>query len=173
MASACLSLWYQIPGQDTGSIQSNPVKEINMNTVRQLLKVKGEHVWTISKESTVFDGLEQMAEKQIGALVVIQDGQAIGIFTERDYARKVGPERKNPEETLIEEVMTRELITTGLNQTVNECMVLMTDNHIRHLPVMDEGQLVGMISVGDVVKDMIEELEFHVEQLKSYITGLR
>jgi CBS domain-containing protein len=144
-----------------------------MNTVRQILKVKGEHVWTISKESTVFDGLKLMAEKQIGALMVIEDGQVIGIFTERDYARKVGPERRNPEETRIEEVMTKELITVNRNQSVNECMVLMTDNHIRHLPVMDEGQLVGMISVGDVVKDIIEELKFHVEQLTSYITGLR
>ena len=144
-----------------------------MNSVRQLLKVKGKHVWTISKESTVLDSLELMAEKRIGSLVVIEDSQVIGIFTERDYARKVGPERRNPEETRTEEVMTRELITVDLNQTVNECMVLMVDNHIRHLPVMDDGRLVGIISVGDVVKDIIEELEFHVEQLKSYITGLR
>ena len=144
-----------------------------MNTVRQLLKVKGEHVWTISKESTVLDSLELMAEKRIGSLVVIEDGQVAGIFTERDYARRVGHDRRKPEETRIEEVMTRELITVNPTQTVNECMVLMTDNHIRHLPVLDEGHLVGIISVGDVVKDMIEELEFHVEQLKSYITGLR
>jgi CBS domain-containing protein len=144
-----------------------------MNTVRQLLKVKGEHVWTISKEATVLDSLELMAEKRIGSLVIIEDGQVVGIFTERDYARKVGPERRNPEETRIEEVMTRELITIDLNQTVNECMLLMTDNNIRHLPVMEDGRLVGIISVGDVVKDIIEELEFHVEQLKSYITGLR
>ena len=144
-----------------------------MNTVRQLLKVKGEHVWTISKESTVLDSLELMAEKRIGSLVVIEDGRVVGIFTERDYARKVGPERRNPEETRIEQIMTRELITIDLNQTVYVCMVLMTDNHIRHLPVMDDGRLVGMISVGDVVKDIIEELEFLVEQLKGYITGLR
>ena len=144
-----------------------------MNTVQQLLKVKGKRVWTISKESTVLDSLERMAEKRIGSLVVVEDDQVIGIFTERDYARMVGPERKNPEDTRIEEVMTRELITIGLNKTVKECMVLMTDNHVRHLPVMDEGQLVGMISIGDVVKDIIEELEFHVEQLKGYISGLR
>jgi len=144
-----------------------------MNTVRQLLKVKGKQVWTISRESTVLESLELMAEKRIGALVVVEDGQVIGIFTERDYARKVGAERRNPEETRIEEVMTRELITIDLNQTVNECMVLMTDNHIRHLPVMDDGRLVGIISIGDVVKDTIEELKFHIEQLTSYITGLR
>jgi CBS domain-containing protein len=144
-----------------------------MNTVRQLLKVKGENVWTISKETTVLESLELMAEKRIGSLVVIEDGQVIGIFTERDYARMVGPKRRNPEETRIEEVMTRELITIDLNQTVNDCMVLMTDNHIRHLPVMDDGRLVGIISIGDVVKDIIEELKFHIEQLTSYITGLR
>ena len=109
----------------------------------------------------------------VGSLVVIEDGQVIGILTECDYARKVGPESRNPEETRIEEVMTRELITIDLNKTVNECMALMTDNHIRHLPVMDDGRLVGIISAGDVVKDIIEELEFHVEQLTSYITGLR
>ena len=144
-----------------------------MNKVRQLLKAKGEQVWTISKDSTILDGLKLMAEKQIGSLPVLEGEQVVGIFTERDYARRVGPDRRQPEETRIEEVMTRELITVDPNQTVNECMVLMTDNHIRHLPVMDEGRLVGIISVGDVVKDMIEELEFHVEQLKSYITGLR
>ena len=144
-----------------------------MNKVRQLLKAKGEQVWTISKDSTVLESLELMAEKRIGSLLVLEGGQVIGIFTERDYARRVGPDRRQPEETRIEEVMTRELITVDPNQTVNDCMMLMTENHIRHLPVMDEGRLVGIISVGDVVKDIIEELEFHVEQLKSYITGLR
>jgi CBS domain-containing protein len=144
-----------------------------MNKVRQLLKVKGDHVWSISKESTVEDSLRLMAEKNIGSLVVIEKGEVIGIFTERDYARKVGLDRKNSVDTLIEEVMTKELITVDPNKTVKECMVLMTDNHIRHLPVMNKGHLVGMISVGDVVKDMIEELEFHVEQLTGYITGLR
>ena len=144
-----------------------------MNKVRQLLKAKGEQVWTISKDSTILDGLKLMAEKRIGSLPVLEGGQVVGIFTERDYARRVGPDRRQPEETRIEEFMTRELITVDPNQTVNDCMVLMTENHIRHLPVMDEGRLVGIISVGDVVKDIIEELEFHVEQLKSYITGLR
>ena len=144
-----------------------------MNKVRQLLKAKGEQVWTISKDSTILDGLKLMAEKRIGSLPVLEGGQVVGIFTERDYARRVGPDRRQPEETCIEEVMTRELITVDPDQTVNDCMMLMTENHIRHLPVMDEGRLVGIISVGDVVKDIIEELEFHVEQLKSYITGLR
>ena len=144
-----------------------------MNKVRQILKAKGEQVWTISKDSTILDGLKLMAEKRIGSLPVLEGEQVVGIFTERDFARRVGPDRIKPEETRIEEVMTRELITVDPDQTVNDCMMLMTENHIRHLPVMDEGRLVGIISVGDVVKDIIEELEFHVEQLKSYITGLR
>jgi len=125
------------------------------------------------KDSTILDGLKLMAEKRIGSLPVLEGEQVVGIFTERDYARRVGPDRRKPEETRIEEVMTRELITVDPDQTVNDCLMLMTENHIRHLPVMDEGRLVGIISVGDVVKDIIEELEFHVEQLKSYITGLR
>ena len=144
-----------------------------MNKVRQILKAKGEQVWTISKDSTILDGLKLMAEKRIGSLPVLEGEQVVGIFTERDFARRVGPDRGKPEETRIEEVMTRELITVDPDQTVNDCMMLMTENYIRHLPVMDEGRLVGIISVGDVVKDIIEELEFHVEQLKSYITGLR
>lgn len=144
-----------------------------MNKVQQLLKKKGEHVWSISKESSVEDSLRLMAEKNVGALVILDKGELVGIFTERDYARKVGLDRKNSVDTSIEEVMTKELITIDPNKSVKECMVIMTDNHIRHLPVIENGQLVGMISVGDVVKDMIEELEFHVEQLTGYITGLR
>ena len=144
-----------------------------MNTVRQLLKAKGDQVYTLSKDSTVLDGLERMAEKQIGALPILDGEQLVGIFTERDYARKVGRDHKRPEGIQVEQVMTRELITVDLNKTVRECMVLMTNNHIRHLPVIDQGRLVGIISVGDVVKDIIEELEFHVEQLKNYITGFR
>ena len=144
-----------------------------MNKVQQLLKAKGNQVWTTSKGATVLEVLELMKEKGIGSLVVLDGEQVVGIFTERDYARKVGPGRMKPEETRVEEVMTRDLITVTPNQTVRECMVLMTNNHIRHLPVMDKGRLVGIISIGDVVKDVIEELEFLVEQLTKYITGLR
>jgi CBS domain-containing protein len=144
-----------------------------MNKVQQLLKAKGNRVWTTSRGSTVLEVLELMKEKRIGSLLVLDGDEVVGIFTERDYARKVGPSRMKPEETRVEEVMTRDLITVTPNQTVRECMVLMTENHIRHLPVMDKGRLVGIISIGDVVKDVIEELEFLVEQLTKYITGLR
>jgi signal-transduction protein with cAMP-binding, CBS, and nucleotidyltransferase domain len=167
------SIELQKRGPITGRILSNLGKELEMNTVRQILKAKSNHVWTISKHSTVFDALKLLAEKKIGSLVVIEDGQVAGIFTERDYARKVGLIHGISEEVCIEEVMTKELVTVDPNKSVRECMVIMTNNRIRHLPVMQEGKLVGMISVGDVVKDIVEELEFHVEQLTSYITGLR
>ncbi len=144
-----------------------------MNKVRQLLKAKGDQVWTISKDATVLDGLKLMAEKNVGALLVLENGALVGIFTERDHARKIGAEGRRPEETRIEEVMTRDLITVSPEQSVNDCMALMTDKHIRHLPIMDEGHLVGIVSIGDVVKDIIEELEFLVKQLQGYIMGLR
>ncbi len=144
-----------------------------MNKVWQLLKAKGGQVWTISKDATVLDGLKLMAEKQIGALVVIDRGDLVGIFTERDFARRVGLNGLRPEDTRIEDVMTKKVITIDKDQSVNDCMALMTEKRIRHLPVIENGHLVGLISIGDVVKDMIEELEFHVQQLQSYIAGLR
>lgn len=144
-----------------------------MNKVRQLLKIKGNRVWTIKKEATVLDGIKMMAEKKIGSLLIVEDGKPVGIFTERDYARKVGFERERPEDVLIEKVMTAELITVRPDQSVRECMRLLTENQIRHLPVIENGRVTGMISIGDVVRDLIEELEFLVEQLKGYITGLQ
>lgn len=144
-----------------------------MNKVKRLLEVKDSKVWTISKSATVLDGLKLMAEKNIGALPVVEGGALIGIFTERDYARKLGLLGKPAEATRIEEVMTGEVITITPDQSVNDCMALMTEKRIRHLPVLEEGRLVGLVSIGDVVKDIIEELEFFVQQLQNYITGLR
>lgn len=144
-----------------------------MNTVRHLLKMKGNDVWTVTPDTTVLEGLKLMAEKGGGSLVVAEGGKVLGIFTERDYARKVGQDGRMPGEIRISEVMTSSLVTIAPDQTVRECMVLMTDKHIRHLPVMEGGQMIGIISIGDVVKDLIEELEFLVDQLKNYISGLR
>ncbi len=142
-----------------------------MNTVRQLLKMKGGDVWTVPPETTVLEGLKLMAEKGTGSLVIAEGEKVLGIFTERDYARKVGLDGRTPGEVRVSEVMTGSLITVRPEQSVRECMVLMTDNHIRHLPVMEGGRLVGIISIGDVVKDLIEELEFMVNQLRNYIAG--
>ncbi|MDZ7359303.1 MAG: CBS domain-containing protein [candidate division KSB1 bacterium] len=144
-----------------------------MNKVKRLLEVKDRQVWTISKSATVLDALKLMAEKNIGALPVVEGEALIGIFTERDYARKLGLQGKQAEAIRIEEVMTRELITVTPDQSVNDCMALMTEKRIRHLPVLEGGRLVGLVSIGDVVKDIIEELEFFVQQLQNYITGLR
>jgi CBS domain-containing protein len=144
-----------------------------MNKVWQILKAKGSQVWTISKDSTVLDALKLLAEKQTGSLVVMEGDRVVGIFSERDHARKGVLIGNQPELTRISEVMTKDLITVTPDQSVNECMALMTDRRVRHLPVFEGDQLVGIVSIGDVVKDMIEELEFMVNQLEKYITGLR
>jgi len=144
-----------------------------MNKVRQVLKTKGSQVWTISREANLLDALALLREKNIGALVVM-DGQSLeGIFSERDYVQKVDLTRVQPGSVRVEDVMTRDIICVDPGQSVNDCMEIMTEKHIRHLPVLENGQLVGIISIGDVVKDMIEELQFMVKQLENYITGLR
>jgi CBS domain-containing protein len=144
-----------------------------MNKVRQILKTKGSQVWTISREANLLDALALLREKNIGALVVM-DGQSLeGIFSERDYVQKVDLTRVQPGSVRVEDVMTRDIICVDPGQSVNDCMEIMTEKHIRHLPVLENGQLVGIISIGDVVKDMIEELQFMVKQLENYITGLR
>lgn len=144
-----------------------------MNSVRQLLRFKGTEVWTISEASSVMEAVERMAEKKVGSLIVQKDDEVVGIFTERDYARKVGLMKRKLDEVVVHEVMTSKLITVNPNQTVRECMEIMTDSRIRHLPVFEDGRMIGIVSIGDVVRDMIEELEFLVEQLQNYITGLR
>jgi CBS domain-containing protein len=144
-----------------------------MNKVWQILKNKGSQVWTISQDATVLEALKLLAEKQIGSLVVMDGKKVVGIFSERDHARKGVIIGKQPEVTKISDVMTRDLITVNPDQSVNECMALMTERHIRHLPVFEGDHLVGLISIGDIVKDMIEELEFMVNQLEKYITGFR
>lgn len=144
-----------------------------MNNVKQLLRVKGTEVWTISKNSSVMEALERMAEKKVGSLVVDDGDKVVGIFTERDHARKVGLLNRKPEDVEIHEVMTADLITVSPTQSVRECMKVMTESRVRHLPVLEDGKLVGLISIGDVVRDLIEELEFLVEQLQNYIRGLR
>ncbi len=144
-----------------------------MNKVWQILKVKGNDIWTIGRNSTVLDALKLMAEKQVGALVVMDRNRIVGIFSERDFARKVGVTGSPPETIRVGAVMSENLITVNPNQSIQECMELMTEKHIRHLPVLEDNRLVGLISIGDVVKDMIGELQLMVEHLENYITGLR
>jgi CBS domain-containing protein len=144
-----------------------------MNKVWQILKAKGNQVWTIAKDATVLDALKLMTEKGISALVVMDGDAVAGIFTEKDNAKKVGARERQPRDTRVGEVMSQDLITVSPDQSVNEVMAIMTEKRIRHIPVFEDGRLVGLISIGDVVKDMIEELQFMVKQLENYITGLR
>jgi len=144
-----------------------------MNKVKHLLKAKGHRVWKISKNATVLEAVKLMADRQTGSVVVMDGDRLAGIFTERDFSRKVGQYEHKASEISVGEVMTHELITVGPDDSVNMCMEIMTEKHIRHLPVIENGHLVGIVSIGDVVKDMIEELQFMVNQLENYITGFR
>lgn len=142
-------------------------------TVNQLLQIKGREVWSVTPDTSVFDALKVMAEKNIGALLVVEGGQLAGIFSERDYARKVILKGKSSKEMSVREVMTDKVDCVHPSETVRGCMALMTEKHHRHLPVLEEGKVVGMISIGDVVKAIISDQEFTIGQLENYITGSR
>jgi CBS domain-containing protein len=144
-----------------------------MNFVAEILKAKGRDVWTVSSDSTVYDALQEMADKNVGALLVVEDDKLVGVFSERDYARKVILHGKASKDTLVKEIMSTEMFWVRPDQTVAVCMELMTNKRIRHLPVLDEGRLVGVISIGDVVKAVISEKEFAIQQLEQYITSGR
>jgi CBS domain-containing protein len=144
-----------------------------MKTVRQLLQAKGYDVWAVDPDATVLTALKVMAEKNVGALLVLQEGRMVGIFSERDYARKMILKGKHSKDTNVHEVMTGKPICVGPAKTVQECMTLMTDNHIRHLPVLDGERLLGVISIGDVVKSIIMEQQGTISDLENYITGRR
>jgi CBS domain-containing protein len=126
---------------------------------------------TIAPTASVFDALKLMAEKNIGALVVTEREQVVGIITERDYARKVILMARASKETPVRDIMTSSVMYVRSDNTSEECMLLMTENRLRHLPVMDGGKLVGLVSIGDLVKDIISEQKFIIEQLEHYITG--
>ncbi len=142
-----------------------------MQTVRQLLNKKGTHVVSVSPETSVYDAIKTMAEHEIGALVVLEKGRLVGIVSERDYARKVILKGKSSRETPVAEIMTREVVTVRPETSIEKCMELMTDKRVRHLPVCEGDKLVGIISIGDVVKAIISQQEFMIEQLEGYISG--
>jgi len=142
-------------------------------TVRQLINRKGNQVWSIRPSATVFEALELMAEKRIGALLVMQGTLLVGIFSERDYARKVILQGKSSHNTRVSEIMTANVVGVQPGQTMADCMALMTDKRVRHLPVLEDDEVVGVVSIGDVVKEIISEQEFIIGQLESYITGGR
>jgi len=142
-----------------------------MQTVRELLGKKGGQVWSVSPGSTVYDALQLMAAKNIGAVLVRDGDQLLGIVSERDYARQVILKGKSSRDTPVREIMTTRVVCVVPERTVEDCMALMTDKHIRHLPVLANGTLVGVLSIGDVVKAVISEKQFMIEQLESYITS--
>lgn len=142
-----------------------------MKTVRQLLDEKGHKVWSLGPEATVFEAIKLMADKGVGALIVMQGEAPVGLISERDYARKVALEGRSSKGTKVSEVMTTRVVCVRPDQSVEESMALMTDKRVRHLPVMVDGQLLGIISIGDLVKTIIAEQQFIIEQLEHYITG--
>lgn len=142
-----------------------------MKRIDQLLREKGPGFWSVVPEAKVFKALELMAEKNIGAVLVMEGDRLAGIFSERDYARKVVLEGKSSKDIPVQQIMTSKVVCVRPEQTIEECMALMTDKHVRHLPVIDGNQVVGVISVGDVVKEVISEQGFIISQLEHYITG--
>jgi CBS domain-containing protein len=139
--------------------------------IADLLKVKGYDVWSLSPDATVYEAIEQMAQRSVGALLVMEDGQLVGIISERDYARKVFLKGKGSRDTFVREIMSYPVISIHPSLPVEEAMVLMTDKRIRHLAVVAEEKLVGVISIGDVVRGIIEEKQFEIQQLTNYIAG--
>lgn len=142
-----------------------------MGRVRDILRAKGSVVFSVSPDVTVYEGIELMCEKNVGGLLITENEKPVGIFTERDYARKVVLKGKASKSTLMREIMTSKLITVSSDHTVEDCMSIMTDKHIRHLPVVDGDQLIGLISIGDVVRFVINEQRDIIDQLEHYITG--
>ena len=142
-----------------------------METVQQLLDEKGHEVYSVHPDDSVFDAIKKMADKNIGSLVVLMDDQIVGIMTERHYARQVILKGKSSPETPVRDIMTTNVVCARTNQTIPECMAVMTEKRVRHLPVVDQNKLVGLVSIGDVVKSIIADHEFTIEQLTQYIKG--
>jgi len=142
-----------------------------MTTIRQVLEKKGREVTTIAPDETVFRAIEIMAERDIGALVVTENDAPVGLLTERDYARQVILKGRTSRDTPIRDVMVENFQAVTPNDTVEACMQLMTDKHIRHLPVLENGKLAGMVSIGDLVKSVIDQQKSTIEQLVGYVSG--
>jgi CBS domain-containing protein len=145
--------------------------ETTVHTVKQLLESKGHDVWSVSPDTSVLEAIKKMADKRIGALLVLDRGKPVGIVSERDYARKVILQGRSSQETPVKDIMTTRVVCARPDLNVEECMAIMTDKRIRHLPVMEGDEVLGMISIGDLVKAIIAEQQFLINQLERYITG--
>ena len=142
-----------------------------MKLVNHLLDKKGRHVYSVQPEASVYEAIEIMAEKSIGAVVVMSNEQLVGIMSERDYARKVIIKGRSSQQTRVADIMTTDVVTTSGAENVNECMNTMTERRIRHLPVVEDGSVVGMISIGDLVEAIISDQREEIQQLEQYISG--
>jgi CBS domain-containing protein len=143
-----------------------------MRTVHDILQTKGTDVWSVTPDTTVYDALQVMADKNIGAVLVLdQASRVAGVFSERDYARRVALEGRTAHDTRVGDIMSERVFGVHPDQTVEDCMSIMTERHIRHLPVVGADGVVGVVSIGDVVKAMLSHQEFMIEQLEAYITG--
>ena len=142
-----------------------------MTSVAHLLQAKGHAVWSIPPDASVYEAIKLMADKEVGALLVMEGQRLVGIVSERDYARKVILQGKSSRDTPVREIMTDKVFYVRPDQTVEECMALMTAHRIRHLPVLDDHQVIGVVSFGDLVKAVISEQEVRIQQLEQYIMG--
>ena len=142
-----------------------------MKMVRDLLKKKGHQVWSVHPDATVYEAIELMSLKEVGALMVMEGPHVVGVVSERDYARNVILKGRLSKDTLVREIMSTNIVHVRLENTVQECMELMTEERVRHLPVMEESHLLGVISIGDLVKSIMAEQQFMIRQLEQYIGG--
>lgn len=142
-----------------------------MKTVNDILRSKGQDVWSIGPDASVYDAIRTMADKKVGALMVMENDQVVGVISETDYARKVILKGRSSPGTPVREIMTTRVVYIEPHQDIEDAMVIMTEKRARHLPVINEGKLVGLISIGDVVKSIIDEQRFTIEQLERYISG--
>jgi CBS domain-containing protein len=140
-------------------------------TVSALLHLKGSDIWSVPPETTVFEAIKLMADKNIGAVLVLSGGKLSGVFTERDYTRKVILQGKTSKETRVREICSAEVISVGLHHSVEDCMKLMTEHRVRHLPVVEEGKVVGLVSIGDLVNWIISTQSAQIDQMAQYISG--
>ena len=142
-----------------------------MRRVKDILATKGDDIWSIEPDASVYDAIHLLAEKEIGALLVMEGDDLVGVISERDYARQIILKGKGSRDTLVREIMTSEVITAEPCQDIGECMGMMTDKRIRHLPVMDGGRVVGVLSIGDLIRAVIAEQQSTIVDLEKYISG--
>ena len=142
-----------------------------MRLVQDILNHKGHDIFSVDPEATIFSAIETMADRRIGALLVMQGGKPVGIVTERDYARKVALEGRSSRDSKVRDIMSTRVLCVSPDRTIEDCMALMTGRRARHLPVVDHKEVIGLISIGDLVKAMIAEQQFMIDQLHDYITG--